>query len=256
MKQVFLTVLKKEWITTKRYPLNFISGLVSIYIIFLAIFMGFRYLGKNNPSYDQSVESLIVGFFLWTYALAAYARLSWGITEEANTGTLEQLYMSPIGFQWISVFIVISDFIISSLMEIPVLILMMLTTGKWLHIDLVTLILLFIPTIGGVYGVGFIVGGISLVYKRIRSFYQILQFLFIFLLMTPVERFPVAKFLPLSLGTYLIHENMTKGTSIFHMPVSDLGILYLNFLFYFFFGMWIFSKFEFYARKKGVLGHY
>lgn len=256
MRQVFISVLKKEWIITKRYPLNFFSGLVSIYIIFLAIFMGYRYLGRNNPNYGQSVESLIVGFFLWTYALAAYARLSWGVTEEANTGTLEQLYMSPIGFHWISVFIVIADFIISSLMEIPVLILMMLTTGRWLHIDVFTLILLFIPTIGGVYGIGFIVGGISLVYKRIRSFFQILQFLFIFLLMIPVDKFPLAKLLPLSLGTYLIHENMTKGVSILHMPAVDLMILYANFLFYFFFGMWIFSRFEFQARMKGVLGHY
>ncbi len=256
MKQVFLTVLKKEWIVTKRYPVNFISGLISIYIIFLAIFLGFRYLGSNNPNYGQSVESLIVGFFLWTYSMAAYARLSWGVTEEANTGTLEQLYMSPIGFNWISVFIVISDFIISSLMEIPVLILMMLTTGRWLHIDLLSLLLLFIPTIGAVYGIGFIVGGISLVYKRIRSFYQILQFLFIFLLMIPVDKFPLAKLLPLSLGTYLVHENMTKGISIFHMSLLDLIILYANFLFYFLLGMWIFSRFEYQARKKGVLGHY
>lgn len=256
MRQVFFTVLKKEWIITKRYPLNFFSGVVSIYVIFLAIFMGFRYLGRNNPNYNQSVESLIVGFFLWTYAMAAYARLSWGVTEEANTGTLEQLYMSPIGFNWISVFIVISDFIISSLMEIPILILMMLTTGRWLHIDLLTLLLLFIPTIGGVYGIGFIVGGISLVYKRIRSFFQLLQLLFIFLLMIPVDRAPLAKLLPLSLGTYMINENMTKGVSIFHMSGIDLGLLYANFLFYFLLGMWTFSKFEYYARKKGVLGHY
>jgi len=256
LKQVFFSVLKKEWITTKRYPLNFVTGLISIYIIFLAIFMGYRYLGSNNPNYGKSVENLIVGFFLWTYSMAAYARLSWGMTSEANTGILEQLYMSPVGFHWISVFIVIADFFISSLMEIPVLLLMMLTTGKWLHIDLLTMLILFIPTIGGVYGIGFIAGGVALVYKRIQSFFQILQFLFIFLLMIPVDKFPLAKLLPLSLGTYLINENMSNGVSIFHMQFTDILILYLNFLFYFLLGLWIFRRFEFYARKKGVLGHY
>jgi len=256
LKQVFFSILRKEWITTIRYPMNFISSLVSIYLIFFLIFIGYKTVGGGGPNFGQNLESIIVGFFLWTFAIAAYARLSWGLTSESTTGTLEQLYMSPVGFHWISVFIVISDFLISSLLEIPILFLMMLTTGKWLHIDVITLLILFIPTIGSVYGIGFISGGIALVYKRIQSFFQVLQFLFVILIMIPAHETTIAKFLPLSFGTYLIHESMTQAVPFYRMNPADLAILYTNFLFYFFLGLWIFTRFEYYARKKGVLGHY
>jgi len=254
--RVFLSVLKKEWTTTKRYPMNFLSSLITIYIIFFLIFIGYRTIGTGTPDYSKNLESIIVGFFLWTFAIAAYSRLSWGIMSESSTGTLEQLYMSPVGFKTIAIFIVISDFIISSMLEIPVVFLMMLTTGRWLHIDILTLLILFIPTIGGVYGIGFISGGIALVYKRIQSFFQILQFLMVLFIMIPVEKYPAAKILPLSLGNHLIKLNMTQGIPFYKLPTQDLIILYLNFLAYFLLGIFIFSRFEYYARKRGILGHY
>lgn len=39
----------------------------------------------------ESLEGLVVGFLVWTFAIAAYSDLSWELMREAQQGTLEQL---------------------------------------------------------------------------------------------------------------------------------------------------------------------
>jgi ABC-2 type transport system permease protein len=38
-----------------------------------------------------------VGYLLWTFTLSAYNGLSFGLMEEAQTGTLEQVFLTPYG---------------------------------------------------------------------------------------------------------------------------------------------------------------
>jgi len=43
------------------------------------------------------------------------------LMNEARAGTLEQLYMCPSGFGWVSIFLIISDFFLSLIFMVPVL---------------------------------------------------------------------------------------------------------------------------------------
>ncbi len=252
-KAIFIKRLK----IVLRYPLNLFSAIITIYLVFLAIFLGSKYIIGNQPTtFANTVEGLIVGFFIWTYAIGGYSTLSWGLMEEAETGTLEQLYMSPFGFGSISLFIVISDLIINVIWTVPFLFIMMITTGKFLHIDLLTIIPLLILSLASVYGIGFIMGGLGLVYKRIQSLFQILQFVFVGFIAAPADKIFAFKFLPLSLGTKLIRDNMTRGISILNMSFNDISILIVIALFYFFLGFYIFKLCEKIAKDKGLLGHY
>ncbi len=253
---LFKAIFIKEWIDLKRYPFNTISGIVTIYLLFLLFFLGYNFLGSNTTNDGKTIEYFIVGFFIWTYAIGAYSSLSWSIIMEARAGTLEQLYMTPFGFDTVAIFTIISSFFWSLAWVVPILVLMMITTGRYLHLDLITLIPLLIFTIACGYGIGFITAGIGLIFKKIQAFFQILQFIFVGFVALPVDKYPLFKFLPFTLGSKLIGKNMVLQTSIFQMGMADLVILVFVAFLYLSLGFIVFKLCEIVAKDKGLLGHY
>ena len=133
---------------------------------------------------------------------------------------------------------------------------MMIVTGRWLHLDVVSLLPLILLTLAGVYGIGFAIGGLALVFKRIESFVQIFQFAIVGLIAAPVDRFPVLRYLPLAEGARLIRRVMTEGLSIFELPATDLFFLFANSTIYLGLGFLAFKLLENVARDRGLLGHY
>jgi ABC-2 type transport system permease protein len=253
---LFKTIFVKEWINLKRYPFNTISAVVTIYMVFLLFFLGYKIIGGNQANFTRTTEGFVVGFFIWTYSIAAYSTLSWGIVQEARQGTLEQLYMTPLGYETVAVYTVISNFIWSVVWVVPILILMMITTGRYLHLDIVTLVPLLVLTIASGYGIGFITGGLGLIFKKIQAFFQILQFVFVGFIAAPVDKIPSLKILPFSLGSHMVACNMMDKIPIYQMPISDIGILAANAVFYLGVGFSVFKLCEKIAKDKGLLGHY
>lgn len=260
MKNRYLALLWsifiKEWIELKRYPFNTISSIITIYLIFLLFFFGYNFLGGNLLSGTKTLEAFIVGFFIWTYAIGAYSILAWGIIMEARAGTLEQLYMTPMGYDTVVIYTAIANFFWNLVGVVPILLLMMITTGRFLHLDLITLIPLLILTIACGYGIGFITAGLGLIFKKIQAFFQILQFIFVGFIALPVNKYPGFKLLPFTLGAKLIGKNMIDKVSIFQMNWVDLVILFSVAFFYFVVGFIIFKFCEKIAKDKGLLGHY
>jgi ABC-2 type transport system permease protein len=98
---VLAAVFRRDWTMLKRYMVNSISSLVSIYMIFILIFAGIQSVSNyvKTGALDGSLEGTIVGFFVWTFTIYAFSNLSWNLINEAQTGTLEQLYLAPCGFK-------------------------------------------------------------------------------------------------------------------------------------------------------------
>jgi len=253
---LFRTMFVREWIGLKRYPFNLLSGLIALYLIFLVVFVGYKALGAGSPQFGDTLDGIVVGFMMWTFAIAAYSTLSWELMNEARMGTLEQLYMTPFGFDWVCIFRVISSFFLNLIFVLPILALMMVTTGRYLHLDLMSIVPLLILSLAGVYGIGFVMGGLALVFKQVQAFFQIIQFVFIGLIAAPISRLPLLKALPLALGSNLIGGVMVDKRSILLLPPGDLLILLINSAFYFLVGFWTFKLFLGIARKRGLLGHY
>jgi len=256
---LFWALLKKEYIYLKRYYFNTLSGIITIYIVFLIIFYGAKALlggGSASPSFGNTLSGIVVGFMVWTFALFAYSDLSWAMIQEAQQGTLEQLYMTPLGFGWVAIFRVVATFIFNALIVILILFLMMASSGRWLHLDFLSLTPLILLTVAGVYGIGFLMGGLALVFKQVQAAFQILQFVFVFLIAAPADKFPLMKFLPLSLGTQLVGKVMIGEVPLTQLPLADLLFLLGNSAFYFGLGFLLFKFFENVARDRGLLGHY
>lgn len=253
---LFTTMLKREFILMKRYLFNFLSAIISIYILFLLIFFGARTLGGDAVDFGGTLDGIVVGFLVWTFAIFAYSEFGQGMVREAQEGTLEQLYMSPVGFVWVCVFRMIASLSITWVLNIALLVLMMLTTGRWLTLDLLSLLVLLLPTLAGVYGIGFMVGGLALVFKRIESFTGILQFALVGLVAVPIGRFPFLRYLPLAEGNRLIRRVMAEGVSVSELPMGDLVFLFAHSVFYLLLGLLVFSVLISAAKNKGLLGHY
>ena len=253
---LFMAQLKIRYIYLKRYYFDTLSMIVTIFLVFLIIFFGAAALLGASPAAGDTLEGIVVGFMVWTFALVAYSTLSWGIIEEAQQGTLEQLYMSPLGFGWVTILRVAAHFIINVFMVLVILFLMMATTGRWLNLDVLSLIPLVLLTVAVAYGIGFFMGGLALVFKRVQSALQILQFVLVIFIAAPMGWMPFMRFLPLSLGTRLIGAVMIDGRSLFELPPGDVLFLIGNSAVYFGLGFLAFKFFENVARDRGLLGHY
>ncbi len=252
----FLAVLTRFFIELKRYPFNTLSGLATLYLIFLLLFAGARYAqGLGVNLFGESLEGLVVGFLVWTFAIAAYSDLSWELMREAQQGTLEQLYMCPLGFRFVTLSWIAGSFLTSLVMVAALLGLMMVTTGHFLRLPLGTLLPLLFLTLAPVYGIGFLMAGLALVYKRIQAFFQVLQFVFVALVALPSDA-AWGKALPLSLGTRLLGRAMVDGETLFTLPLGDVLVLIGTGAFYLLLGIGVFRLFEGIAKDRGLLAHY
>jgi ABC-2 type transport system permease protein len=229
-------------------------------MIFFVIFYGAKFIGGNNPSFGGTLEGIVMGFMLWSFVIFAYSDLTWDFIQEAQQGTLEQLYMSPLGFGWVSVSYVLSFLLINFTITFGMFFIMMAVTGKWLHLDFLSLLPLMLLTIWGVYGFGFLMGGLALVFKQVQAVFQVFQFVWLLFVLAAqpsiMESFPIVKFLPVTWGTHLIGNVLLGGQSLYQMPLFDILFLALNSAIYFGLGYMGFKMLEKTARDRGLLGHY
>jgi ABC-2 type transport system permease protein len=260
MRYLYLlrAMMKKNFLIIWRYPFNLTAGIISIMMIFLVIFYGAKFIGGSNPNFGNTLEGIVMGFMLWTFIIFAFSDLTWDFINEAQQGTLEQLYMSPLGFGWVSFSYILSFLVINLTLTVGLFMLMMAVTGKWLHLDFLSLIPLMLLTVWGVYGFGFAMGGLALVFKQVQAVFQIFQFVWVALVIaaSALETFPGAKFLPVTWGVHLIGRVLIHGQSLYAMPIADVAFLIAISAVYFLLGYLIFKRLERVARDRGLLGHY
>ncbi|RDW19971.1 ABC transporter [Oceanobacillus chungangensis] len=247
--------IRMEYIEYKRYLPNTIAMLLTFYIIFIGMFAGIQLIGDPTTQ-DSNVQFVIVNYIFWYLAMIVVNAIGWQITNEATQGTLEQLSMSPMGIWRIMLARLISSTIVSFLIIVALLYLSMLTTGQWLNIDIITILPILILTLISMFGLGFIIAGLSVVLKQIQAFLQILQFILAGLTFVPLTVAPFLAYFPFVKGVDLVRAVMIDGVTLSQIRMEDFMILGFNAVFYFFIGLGIFLLCERVAMKKGLLAHY
>ena len=68
-------------------------------VMMVSIFLGITFFMTEGDLQSAKLAPALVGYIIWFYALLAIGKMSWGLREETQTGTLEQMYMStmPMG---------------------------------------------------------------------------------------------------------------------------------------------------------------
>jgi len=247
-------VARKRYLLLVRYPVNTASQFLTVFAFFLAIF--FAGSAVAGASLTDSIDGIIVGFFLWTLATVAYSGLAWNVTREAQWGTLERLFMSPHGFGRVMGVKTSVNVAESFLWAAGMLVLMLATTGRRLAVDPLTVVPLGLLTLGSVVGIGFVFAGLALVYKRVENVFQLVQFGFIGLIGAPVEAVPALRALPLSHGSYLTRRAMADGVRLWAFPAWELALLAVTSVLYLLAGYAVFVLAQRRARREGLLGQY
>lgn len=251
---LFRVIATKSATLARRYIVNTVVGFVTLYVFFALIFFGGQFVAEDLVA--RSVGSLVVGYFLFTMAMSAYADLTHDLTEEAQWGTLEQLTLSPFGFTQVVTVKTVVNLVSTFASGVVLLLLMMLTTTTWLALPPLTIIVLGGLTLTPVVGLGFMFGGAALVYKQIEKVFPLVQLSFVGLIAVPVTEHVLVKLLPVSLGSHLLQRVMTDGLRLWELPISDLAFLVGKAVVYLGIGLVVFQVATAKARERGSLGHY
>ncbi len=253
-------VVYKRFLLLVRYPVNTLAQFLGTYMFFAVIFFGGKAAAgqvQGGPgALASTFDGLIVGWFLWTVSLTAYFSLVMTATNESQWGTLEQLYMSPYGFGWVMISQVVAFVVESFLWGAGILGLMLLTTGRQLSVDVLTVVPLTFFGLLSVVGISFVFGGLAVLYKRIENVTQLVQFLFLGLIAAPIASFDPLRYLPLVQSSAMLQEAMQEGVRLWQFSTPELAILVGSGVVYFLLGFFAFKYAVTLARKRGVMGHY
>jgi len=252
---LFKAFLKKEFILFRRYLVNSIGGMLTIYVIFLLLLGSYRGL-VGGGDHGDTVEQLVVGYVLWFFMLSTYQDVAYTLRREAKEGTLEQLYMSVHGFGWVMGAKAAAGFFVNSILVVILLRAVMVVTGSTLNIDLLSIVPITIFTLIGILGIGFTVGGLTLVFKRIESFTQMIQFALVALVAVDPQSVWWVRLLPGSYGASLVRRVMIGGAHLSNLGFWECAFFIVISLGHLGLGYGIYRLCERKAMSEGLLGHY
>ena len=137
---VLAAVFRRDWTMMKRYMVNSISSLVSIYMIFMLIFAGLQSVSSTRRRRARRLaRRTIVGFFVWTFTIYAFSNLSRNLINEAQTMRSNSSTWPRAGSSgWAR-----HAHVRLCVQLRPIMLLlfaMMATTGRWLRVDMVSLV--------------------------------------------------------------------------------------------------------------------
>ncbi len=256
----------REFVYAKRYSIERLSSIVMLFFIFFGIVyssttsFGNHHLNSSDP---VSVSHRIVGFLLWFFALDAVGHLSSSLREDLHIGILEQIALSPYPLIYNMLGRSISRLFINLFFALLLFITFQLTYRVKIDVP-VTVVIFFLLTYAGLYGLGLFFAGLTLIFKRLGPVTTITRFLLLIFTgaIIPLHTFPYflrifAQTLPMTLGLNIIKKIIFEKTPIEDILTMPLFYLFiLNSLFYLLLGVFTFIILEKKARSKGALGTY
>ena len=256
---VTLNETRKGLLITWSYKFNNVAEFVGIgfWFVGIALLMG------SGELESARLPSMLLGFLTWYYAAIAIGNMSFGLSEETTTGTLEQMYLSPSPTWVIFLGRVVSTLVVSTVFVAIVGVGLMLIFSIRLPLELGALPV-FALTMVGLFGLGYAVAGATLVFKRVQHFAWVITdaLLFVNGAMLPVEHLPdwlesVSKWMPTTQGIIVMREIVLEGQSL-GAVVTDggLAILTAQSAIYLVAGWVIFRYSERIAKRRGTLGQY
>ncbi len=257
MLELFFAEFRRSWIQFLRYPAEAVGGVVVTTSIFYGLFLSARYIAGPTLQFGDRLDAIVVGYVLWNLVLAISIDIAGGLQYEAQTGTLEQLFLSPFGAPRVFLVRAVASLALRLLTILFILIVIMLLTGSRLAFPPV-LLLPLLTVLLGAYGLAFAMGSLALLLKRVQQLLGIFQFALLFLMATPTETWQgplrLARWLlPMTSGAGLLRDLMARGDAL---ELGQLGLALLNGMAYLAIGLLLFRFAEREAKRRGKLSGY
>lgn len=257
MLELFLAELKRSWIEFTRYPVDAVAGIFITTSIFYGLFLSARYIAGPSLQFGDRLDAIVVGYVLWTLVIFVVTSIVSILQIEAQTGTLEQVMLTPFGVSRVFLARAIASLTINLVIITGILLLILLLTGRRLYFP-PTLILPLLTVLLGAYGVAFTMASLALLFKRIQQLLGLTQFALLFLLTVPSETWSgamriVRSLLPMTMGAGILRDLMARNLSL---NVVEISLAFVNGLGYLIIGLILFRRAEVEAKRRGILGGY
>jgi ABC-2 type transport system permease protein len=234
---------------------------------FVFAFAGVGFLMGGGRLQPGSMESPLLGFMVWFFGMKAVDHMAFMLSEEARSGTLEQMYMTPapvgvvllgrsVGTLWVAA-------VQAAIVATAIVLLLRL------HVEFDPGAVargapVFALTMVGLFGFGYIIAGLTIVFKQVSGLVNMVQNCLLFFggVMLPVETLPpgvalFARTLPSTQGIAVLRQVVFGRQSLGDVWASGaLPWLVAHAAAYFVLGWVFYGWCEGVAKRQGSLGQY
>ena len=249
---LFTNELRLHLIEMRQYWFETVTGLIFMCAVFIGLFYGIKSFVVDANS-GSSLDGLLFGFLLWSFASQAYQSVTRSIIEDTQKGYIEQLFLSPRGFTGVMLSKVLVELLSGILFVTLLAYVTMWLTGNWLDLNLPALYACLLLAAPSLVGVGFLISGLALVFKRVETIGAMLSLALMGLV--ALDALPLNGFtlLPFAAGASLAREWVLQG-----LPLNGQHVILVagNSVLYFALGLFAFKRLEALAKRRNLIGQY
>ncbi len=237
-----------------RYPLEFVSGLLILTLLFYGLLVGAQHMtGVDN--FGDNLDGIIIGYGTWIIVVAGLSQIPGDIAGEAQRGTLESVFLAKYRMDSIFLARSIAGSLQNLVLTFAVLLLLLWLTERSVSFPPAAM-LAVITTILASISLGFLAGGLALKFKQVGRALVLVQYPLLFLMITPFETMQ-AEILNLSLLLPVVPSAITlRELTVAGKDLGDSHIIaaLLNAAVYLGVGMFFFNRYVRSVKANGLLG--
>ena len=234
---------------------------------FVILFVGNGMLLGQGRIESDALPSPLLGFMVWFFGMKTVDHMAFMVQEEASTGTMEQMYMSPAPMVALMVGRSLGMLVVASVQAALVAVVIALLVRLPVTVDLRAIAVgapIFALTMVGMFGFGFVIAGLSLVVKRAGTLMSMLQTALLYFsgVMLPLEALTpelaaVARVLPATQGIAVLRELIFAQRSLGELWADGaIPWLIAHSALYFALGWLVYKWCESIAKRQVSLGQY
>jgi ABC-2 type transport system permease protein len=238
-------------------------ALVLEVVVFALFFLAVAFAQGRGAFHQALVAPILLGSVGYIFFHMQTNRFFWGLLGEIQSGTLEQMYLSPLPSWVLALGLAVAAIVEAVLTSLLLYLLINLVVPITLSLRWSALLPLGLLIVSSV-GYSLILGGLTLRFKRLEILKELLQAIvvlfggvFVSLKHMPHWMATVARFLPITPGIEGLQKILLAGSSL-RMLVGDGTFWWLigDALAYLVLGIIIFRWCEHIAKRLGTLGQY
>ncbi|MGH2544603.1 MAG: hypothetical protein ACRDIB_17560 [Ardenticatenaceae bacterium] len=259
--QVVWAEARREIGHVRAYLVEFLADQALFLLGFLLLSGLFQIVAEGGYTSEAQLASL-VGFLTWRVADGCLLRTVNSLAEDAQWGTLEQVWMGGLSPQSILIArgaVILVAYVIRVLIIAAILIALLRLSP---HYPLGTT-LIFLLTQIGVFGAAYVVTALHLVYKSVAAITLALStaLLFVTGALAPLSEgglmYSVSRLLPLGAGISLLQKMIAGGASLAEVAAEpDFYWLLVTAVAYSLAAWMVLGWAQRVARRDGSLAHY